>query len=186
MLGPYGSSSTEAAAAVIEKNKQVMVEGAGADDKIFEKGYTQTFAVLSPATQYAASMVKAAAEFAKPKPKSVVFLTADDGFSKTVAEGGAAEAKKQGMEVLATESFPEGATDVSSALTKVRGKNARPAAGLGARGGGHRDHQAGQRARREAGGRLRRDRGAAHPRLRQDARGLARRACSARPSGSRR
>ncbi|MEK6229901.1 MAG: amino acid ABC transporter substrate-binding protein, partial [Actinomycetota bacterium] len=124
VLGPYGSSSTEAAAAVIEKNKQVMVEGAGADDKIFEKGYTQTFAVLSPATQYAAAMVRAAAELAKPKPKTVVLLTADDGFSKTVTEGGEAEAKKQGMEVLATESFPEGATDVSSALTKVRGKNA--------------------------------------------------------------
>jgi branched-chain amino acid transport system substrate-binding protein len=124
VLGPYGSSSTEAAAAVIEKNGQVMVEGAGADDKIFEKGYTQTFAVLSPATQYAASMVKAVAELAQPKPKTVVFLSADDGFSKTVTEGGEAEAKKQGMEVLATESFPEGATDVSAALTKVRGKNA--------------------------------------------------------------
>jgi branched-chain amino acid transport system substrate-binding protein len=104
VLGPYGSSSTEAAAAVIEKNKQVMVEGAGADDKIFEKGYTQTFAVLSPATQYAAAMIKAAAEFAEPKPKTVVFLTADDGFSKTVTEGGEAEAKKQGIKVLATES----------------------------------------------------------------------------------
>lgn len=124
VLGPYGSSSTEAAAAVIEKNSQVMVEGAGADDKIFEKGYTQTFAVLSPATQYAASMVRAAAELAEPKPKTVVFLTADDGFSKTVTEGGEAEAEKQGMEVLATESFPEGATDVSSALTKIRDMNA--------------------------------------------------------------
>lgn len=124
VLGPYGSSSTEAAAAVIEKNQQVMVEGAGADDKIFEKGYTQTFAVLTPATQYAAAMVKAASELAEPKPKTVVFLTADDGFSKTVTEGGEAEAEKQGMEVLATESFPEGATDVSSALTKVRGENA--------------------------------------------------------------
>jgi branched-chain amino acid transport system substrate-binding protein len=124
VLGPYGSSSTEAAAAVIEKNGQVMVEGAGADDKIFEKGYKQTFAVLSPATQYAASMVKAVAELAQPKPKTVVFLTADDGFSKTVTEGGEAEAEKQGMEVVATESFPEGATDVSPALTKVRGKDA--------------------------------------------------------------
>lgn len=124
VLGPYGSSSTEAAAAVIEKNKQVMVEGAGADDKIFEKGYTQTFAVLSPATQYAASMVRAVAELAQPKPKTVVFLTADDGFSKTVTEGGEAEAEKQGIEVLATESFPEGATDVSAALTKIRGMNA--------------------------------------------------------------
>ncbi len=119
-----------------------MVEGAGADDKIFEKGYKQTFAVLSPATQYAASMVRSAAELAQPKPKTVVFLTADDGFSKTVTEGGKAEAEKQGIKVLATESFPEDATDVSAALTKVRGKNADLVDRLGARRGGHRDHQA--------------------------------------------
>jgi branched-chain amino acid transport system substrate-binding protein len=34
-----------------------------------------------------------------------------------------AEAKKQGMLVVAQESFPEKTTDVSSALTKVKGKN---------------------------------------------------------------
>src|SRR5581483_5020086 len=49
ILGPYGSATTEAAAAVIERNNQVMAEGAGADDKIFAKGYKRTFAVLSPA-----------------------------------------------------------------------------------------------------------------------------------------
>jgi branched-chain amino acid transport system substrate-binding protein len=120
IFGPYGSASTEAASAVIERNQQVMIDTAGADDKIFSKGYTRTFGVLSPATQYIASMVKALAEMADPKPKTIAFLTADDGFSKTAAEGGQAEAKRQGMEVVAVESFPEKTTDVSSALTKVK------------------------------------------------------------------
>ena len=39
---------------MIERNGQVMADSAGADDKIFEKGYKRTFAVLSPATSYAA------------------------------------------------------------------------------------------------------------------------------------
>src|SRR5712691_6734122 len=65
ILGPYGSATTEAAAAVIERNHQVMADSAGADDKIFEKGYIRTFAVLSPATKYAASIVKAIAELAQ-------------------------------------------------------------------------------------------------------------------------
>ena len=64
-----------------------MADSAGADNKIFEKGYKRTFAVLSPATEYAASIVKAINELAQPKPKTVAFLSADDGFSKTRRRG---------------------------------------------------------------------------------------------------
>jgi len=123
ILGPYGSSSTEAAAAVVERTGQVMVDSAGADDEIFTQGYRNTFAVLSPASQYLASIVDAITELADPKPKTVAILSADDGFSQTAAKGGAAEAEAQGLQVVAQESFPEGATDVSAALTKVKAKN---------------------------------------------------------------
>jgi branched-chain amino acid transport system substrate-binding protein len=123
ILSSYGSASTEAQAAVVERNGQLMVDAAGADNKIFSKGYKRTFAVLSPATEYASSMVKAIAELATPKPKTISFLSADDGFSKTVTEGGAKTAKDMGFTVLDTQFFPNGASDVSSALTKVKGKN---------------------------------------------------------------
>ena len=121
ILSSYGSANTEAQAAVIERNNQVMVDSAGADDKIFSKGYKRTFAVLSPASEYASSIVKAIAELATPKPKSIVFLSADDGFSKTAAEGGMKTAKSLGLDVQEVQYFPNGATDVSSALTKVKG-----------------------------------------------------------------
>lgn len=123
VLGSYGSANTEAQAAVVERNKQVMMDSSGADDNIFTKGYTRTFAVLSPASEYAASIVKAVAELADPKPTTVAVLSADDGFSKTAAEGGANAAKAAGFTVLETEYFPNGATDVSSALNKVKGSN---------------------------------------------------------------
>ena len=99
-----------------------MVDSAGADNKIFSKGYKRTFAVLSPATEYASSIVKAIAELAQPTPKTVVFLSADDGFSKTVTEGGMKTAKDKGFTVLAPQYFPNGASDVSSSLTKVKGE----------------------------------------------------------------
>ncbi|HEX2704136.1 MAG TPA: amino acid ABC transporter substrate-binding protein [Candidatus Lustribacter sp.] len=121
LLGSYGSANTEAQAAVIERNAQVMVDSSGADDKIFAKGYKRTFAVLSPATEYAASIVKAINDLASPKPKSIVFLSADDGFSKTATEGGIKVAKELGMTVFDTQFFPNGATDVSSALNKAKG-----------------------------------------------------------------
>lgn len=122
ILSSYGSANVEAQAAVIERNGQVMADSAGADNSIFSKGYTRTFAVLSPATEYAASIVKAIDDLASPKPKTIAFLSADDGFSKTGAEGGAAAAKKLGFTVLPTEYFPAGSTDVSSALTTIKGK----------------------------------------------------------------
>jgi branched-chain amino acid transport system substrate-binding protein len=120
LLGPYGSASTEAAAAVVERNGQVMVEGAGADDKIFAKGYRRIFAVLSPASRYLGAITQAAVELGQPKPKRVAIISADDGFSKTAAEGGRAEARRLGLEVVGLEYVPNGTTDVSGALTKLR------------------------------------------------------------------
>ncbi|MGH3768786.1 MAG: amino acid ABC transporter substrate-binding protein [Pseudonocardiaceae bacterium] len=120
ILGPYGSATTGAAMPVIERNGQVMVDSSGADDKLFTKGYKRTFAVLSPASVYAASIVNAINELATPKPVSIVFLSADDGFSKTVAAAGEARAKDLGLTVLPGQQFPAGATDVSSALTRVK------------------------------------------------------------------
>jgi branched-chain amino acid transport system substrate-binding protein len=123
ILGPYGSPSTEAAAAAVERNGQAMVDSSGADDNIFTKGYKNTFAVLSPASDYVAIMIEAITSSANPKPKTVAMLSADDGFSQTAAKGGVKAAEEAGLEVVAEESFPEHTTDVSSALTKVKGKN---------------------------------------------------------------
>ena len=122
ILGPYGSATTEAAAAVIERNGQVMADSAGADDKIFQKNYKRTFAVLSPATQYVASMVQAINDLAQPKPKTIAFISADDGFSKTATAGGVKRAQELGFQVVAEEYVPNAASDVSSALTKIKPK----------------------------------------------------------------
>ena len=120
VLGPYGSASTEAAAAVVERNGQVMVEGAGADNKIFTQGYRNLFAVLSPATSYLTSIVTALDELADPKPARVAIVFADDGFSRTAAEAGRDEAERRDMRVVAFEAVPNGTTDVSAALVKIK------------------------------------------------------------------
>jgi branched-chain amino acid transport system substrate-binding protein len=123
ILGPYGSGPTEAVAAVVERNGQVMAVSAGADNKIFAKGYRRSFAVLSPATSYVGSMVQAMYDLAVPRPKSIAFISADDGFSKTATQGGLAKAKELGLEVVAEEYVPNQTTDVSAALTKIKPKN---------------------------------------------------------------
>src|SRR5205085_1557541 len=52
--------------------------------------------------------------------KRVAIISADDGFSKTAAEGGRAEARRLGLEVVGVQYVPNGTTDVSGALTKLR------------------------------------------------------------------
>lgn len=123
LLGPYGSAPTGAAMPVVERNEQVMVDSAGADDTLFTHGYRRTFAVLSPASKYASSIVEAIDELATPKPQTVVFLSADDGFSTTAASAGEDAARQRGWTVLPRQEFPSGATDVSSALTAVKGQS---------------------------------------------------------------
>lgn len=120
ILSSYGSANVNAQAAVVELNKQTMVDSGGADNAIFNKGYTRTFNVMSPATEYASSMVKAIAQFAKPKPVSIAFLSADDGFSKTVTAGGIATAKSLGFTIIGPEYFPNATSDVSAALNKIK------------------------------------------------------------------
>lgn len=123
ILSSYGSANVQAQAPVVELNGQVMADSAGSDNKIFQKGYTRTFAVLSPATEYASSIVKAINQYARPKPRTIAFLSADDGFSKTVTEGGMKTAKALGYKVLDPQYFPNGSSDVSSALNKVKSQN---------------------------------------------------------------
>jgi branched-chain amino acid transport system substrate-binding protein len=123
ILGPYGSGPTEAVAAVVERNGQVMAVSAGADNKIFAKGYQRSFAVLSPATSYVGSMMQAIYDLATPRPKTIAFISADDGFSKTAAQGGIAKAKELGFQVVAEEYVPNQTTDVSAALTKIKPKS---------------------------------------------------------------
>jgi branched-chain amino acid transport system substrate-binding protein len=123
ILGPYGSGATAAAAAAVERNKQVMVDSSGADDTIFTKGYKRTFAVLSPASLYATSMVDAINELVTPKPTTIAFISADDGFSKTATTAAVARAQALGFKVIPTEFVPNGTNDVSSALTKIKPSN---------------------------------------------------------------
>src|SRR5579859_6753230 len=54
LFGPYGSPVTFQATSVAEKYKAVMVEGNGAAEGIFNRGYKYVFGTMSPARQYGA------------------------------------------------------------------------------------------------------------------------------------
>ncbi|MDN5860786.1 MAG: amino acid ABC transporter substrate-binding protein [Pseudonocardia sp.] len=123
ILSPYGSSATAAAAPVVERNGQLMADSLGTDDTIFTHGYTRTFGVMSTASEYAGSMITAINELAPAKPATVAIISADDGFSKTVAQYAKVGAETLGWKVTQTVFVPNNTTDVATAIVKVRGDN---------------------------------------------------------------
>jgi len=119
LLGPYGSPATFADAAIAEKYKVPMVEANGAARKIFAQGYRYVFGILSPADEYATSMLKAAVSLS-PAPKTVALLSADDLFSLEVAHGARDWAEHNGLKVVYFQKYPVGVVDLSAALTAIR------------------------------------------------------------------
>jgi len=119
LLGPYGSPATFADAAIAEKYKIPMVEANGAARKIFAQGYKFIFGVLSPADDYAAAMLKAAATLS-PRPETLAVLSADDLFSLEVANGAQDWAQRNGLKVVYFQKYPVGAADLSAPLTSIK------------------------------------------------------------------
>ncbi len=119
VLGPYGSPTTFADAAIAEKYKMPMVEANGAARRIFQQGYKYVFGITSPADDYAAAMLKTATSF-KPRPETVAILSADDLFSIEVANGAKDWADHNGLKVVYFQKYPSNAPDLSAPLTSIK------------------------------------------------------------------
>lgn len=117
LLGPYSSGLTKSASAISEKYGMIMIEGNGADETLFTRGFQNLFAVLTPAGNYTESALKMLAE---KGAKSVVIAYEDTAFPTSVAQGAEKWAAEYGMEVLAVESYPRDVADVSGIMSKFK------------------------------------------------------------------
>ena len=121
MLGPYGSTLTQAAIEVAEARGVILVEGTGAAETLFQQSYRNLFAVLTPAGNYSESALKALAELGA---ESVVIAGADEIFPTSVVEGARRWAQEYGLEVLGeVGTYPRGTTDVSDILQAFKDLN---------------------------------------------------------------
>lgn len=117
LLGPYSSGLTMSTSAIAEKYNVIMVEGNGASESIFERGFKNIFAVLTPAGNYTESALKALAD---KGAKTVAIAYEDTAFPTSVALGAEKWAKEYGMEVVAMETYPVDVSDVSAIITSFR------------------------------------------------------------------
>jgi len=117
LLGPYSSGMTMAASAIAEKYDIVMVEGNGSSETLFERGFKNLFAVLTPAGNYGESALKSLSELGAT---SVVIAYEDTAFPTSVALGAVKWAEEYGLEVLAVETYPKDVADVSGIMSKFK------------------------------------------------------------------
>lgn len=122
LLGPYSSPITMAVSEVAERYQVPIVEGAGASEDLFERGYKYLFAVLTPASDYMKALLERTSQL-EPKPQTLAIATEDTIFPKSIAAGAQGWAAQYGIEVVAYEEFAKDATDLSPILTKFKALN---------------------------------------------------------------
>jgi branched-chain amino acid transport system substrate-binding protein len=118
ILGPYSSGLTQVASVITERENVIMVEGNGASESLFERGFQNLFAVLTPASYYTRGGIELAQAHGA---QTVVIAYVDEPFSASVAAGAERWVEELGMELLAIESYPEEITDLSALVTNFRG-----------------------------------------------------------------
>ena len=117
LLGPYSSSLTQSTSAIAEKYGKIMIEGNGAAEPLFERGFQNLFAVLTPAGNYTRSALQL---LAAKGAKTVVIAYEDTAFPTSVADGAQRWAAEYGLEVLGVETYPVNVADVSGIMSKFK------------------------------------------------------------------
>ncbi|HWP85457.1 MAG TPA: amino acid ABC transporter substrate-binding protein [Terriglobia bacterium] len=121
VMGPYGSTHTEAVAPVTEKHRMVHVSPLAATTSIWEKGRRYLFMVLPPAELFLAGLIDIGA---RSGLKTVAVIEEDALFPKAAGKGAVELAKKNGMKVVLHETYPKGTKDFSPILAKIKAANA--------------------------------------------------------------
>jgi len=117
IMGPYGSTHTEAVAPVTEKHRMVHISPLAATSSIWEQGRKYLFMVLPPAELFLAGLIEMAYDNGL---NTVAILQQDALFPKAAGTGAAELATEKDMKVVLHETYLTGTEDFSDFLMKVR------------------------------------------------------------------
>lgn len=117
VLGPYGSAITEAVADVAERHRMIMVAPTAGSTAIWEKGRRYLIMMLSPVESLPEGLLDLAA---RNGLKKVALIKLDGLVANAAARGATELARKNGLEVVFSETYPNGTTDFSGVLNKVK------------------------------------------------------------------
>jgi len=116
LLGPYSSTLTGPASAAAEARDVIMVEGNGASDGLFDRGYRNLFYIGVVASDYTRSSIELLAERGA---RTAVVAHEDTPFATSVAQGAQRHLEANGVEVLAMRQYPVGVDNVDDLMTEL-------------------------------------------------------------------
>lgn len=117
VLGPYGSAITDAVADVTEKHRMLMIAPNASTTSIWEKGRRYLIMMVSPAEGMSAGVL----DFAdRDGLHRLAVIHQDALVPNAVARGANDLARGKGLEVVFSETYPNGTTDFSAMLGKVQ------------------------------------------------------------------
>lgn len=117
VMGPYGSTLTEAVAPVTERHRMIHISPLAATSSIWEQGRKYLFMILPPAELFLAGLIEMAVE---NDMKTVAVLQENQLFPKAAGNGAAALAREKGLQVSIQYTYNSGHTDFSAFLNLVK------------------------------------------------------------------
>ena len=117
VMGPYGSTLTEAVAPVTERHRMVHISPLAATSSIWEQGRKYLFMILPPAELFLAGLIEMAVE---NDMKSVAVIQENQLFPKAAGRGAAELALEKGLLVPIQYTYNSGHTDFSAFLNLVK------------------------------------------------------------------
>ncbi len=121
IMGPYGSTLTEAVAPVTEEHRMVHISPLAATTSIWEQGREYLFMVLPPAELFLAGLIEIAHE---NDLERVAIIQEDELFPSAAGDGAVEHANDLGMEVVVHETYATGTEDFTDILQKLEDEGA--------------------------------------------------------------
>lgn len=121
VFGPYSSVITTEAVKVTEKYGYSMLASGAASDELWQQGYTHLFGVYIPASRYAFGFLKL---LMRNGIERVAIVSADDMFSRTVADGALKWSKRLGLRVTLYEQYKKGTRKLDDLAERIRDSGA--------------------------------------------------------------
>jgi branched-chain amino acid transport system substrate-binding protein len=117
VLGPYSTATTQEAAPVVERYGLPMMTAGASSEGLFRRGYRNLFMTLAPARDY----LDGAVDIAKRRGlKRIAAVHENTPFPRDSVRKAVELSRREGLEVLVQETYPQGVTDLSAIVAKAR------------------------------------------------------------------
>ncbi len=117
VMGPYSSPITDAVADVTEKHRKLMIAPMAATTSIWEKGRRYLVMLPSPVEALSEGVLDLVA---RNGLRTLAVINEDALVGKAAAKGASELAKRKGLELVFSETYPKGTVDFSGILNQVK------------------------------------------------------------------